>query len=361
MRVCMITSYPPDKCGVSDYSCNLASSLKKNRNLKLLIISREGHSKNAAGIIAKKRVKRSLTQVLEELKGLKRAKADAEKCIALIKKFNADVVHIQYEPGMFNLFFVPMLINKLKKFGIKTVVTLHAIDYFPLSVFHKLMLYGKPDRTIVHTETHKKIIKNADVIPMGLTPRSAGAEKKYFLFFGFLNQHKGVEDLLKAFSIANCEGKLVLLGSINPAFKPDVEYKDRIETLIKQLGLRDRVEFVYDFVPFSKLFGYIKHAMFVVFPYRSSYSGGQSQAILDVLAFGKPLIVTERARGNLTADNAVIVKPNDVSGLADAIKKLSGSGQMRNALSRNNKLLAKKLSWHAVAEKTYRLYAEIST
>ncbi len=372
MKVCMVTSYPPDRCGVSDYSERLSGELKKSGN-EVMIISREGersaNDKNVERFIATKKVKRSFTQISEELKGVRRAKTDAGKCLNLIQNFGANLVHIQYEPGLYNLFFVPILLNGLKKIKIKSVVTLHAMDYFPLNVFHKVFLYQKPDKIIVHTKTHCEILrdslpkKTADrvkMIPMGLAKEKTSKDGNYILFFGFLNQHKGVEELLNAFSKSNTKAKLLIIGSINPIYKTDVEYKNKIEGIIKSLGIGSRVKFIHGFVAAGKLENYIRDSMLVVFPYRSSYSGGQSQAILDSLAFGKPLVVTKPAQGNLVnGENAIVVNSGNVEELRDAIELLSNSKKMRSEISKNNRRLAKELRWSNIAKLTVDVYDKL--
>ncbi|MBI2085086.1 MAG: glycosyltransferase [Candidatus Aenigmarchaeota archaeon] len=372
MKICLLTSYPPDRCGVSDYSERLVVELKKSGN-EVMIISRDGErvkgEKNVERFIATKKVKRSLTQIAEELKGMDRAKKDADKTLEIINNFGADLVHIQYEPGLYNLFFVPMLLHKLKKLKIKSVVTLHAMDYFPLNVFHRTFLYRKPDKIIVHTKTHYEILRDSlpkritgkiEMIPMGLVKEKTGKDGNYILFFGFLNQHKGVEELLNAFSKSDTKAKLLIIGSINPIYKTDVEYKNKIEGMIKSLDIGDRVKFIHDFVPSGKLENYIRDSMFVVFPYRSSYSGGQSQAILDSLVFGKPLIVTKQARGNLVdGKNAIVVNPGNVNELRDAIQRLAGSKKFRMTFSINNRKLAKELRWSNIAKLTAGVYNEL--
>ncbi len=372
MKICMVTSYPPDRCGVSDYSERLVGELKRLGN-DVVIISREGAriagEKNVERFIATKKVKRSFTQAAEELKNIVRAKKDTRAALSTIRKFGADIVHIQYEPGLYNLFFVPFLLDKLEKNKIKSVLTLHAIDYFPLNVFHKTLLYPKPDKMIVHTKSHyeilrgslpKRLSENIEIIPMGLSKRTSGKDGDYILFFGFLNQHKGVEELLHAFSISNTKTKLLIIGSINPIYKTDAEYKNKIDGMIRSLDIGNRVKFIHDFVSAGKLGNYIRNSMFVVFPYRRSYSGGQSQAILDSLVFGKPIIVTKQAMGNLVnGQNAIVVNPGNVAELRDAILLLAGSKKMRSRLSRNNKKLANELLWSNIAAITTGVYKKL--
>ncbi|MBI3412768.1 MAG: glycosyltransferase [Candidatus Aenigmarchaeota archaeon] len=372
MKICMITSYPPDKCGVSDYSERLVRELRRSGE-NVLIISRQGpgyrNERDIRRLIDTKKVKRSFTQLAEEFRGIARAYRDAEESILAIKNFGADVAHVQYEPGLYNLFFVPILLSKLKKAGIKSVVTLHGIDYFPLTVFHRTFLYGSQDRLIVHTKHHfntlksdlsGKVLEKIRIIPMGLVKEKPSKEGKYALFFGFLNQHKGVEELLQAFSRMKTKNRLVVIGSINPAYRPDVKYKNKIADIIRSLDIGDRVKFIYGFVPSKNLENYIKNSMFVVFPYRASYSGGQSQAVTDSIAFGKPLIVTKPAQGNLVNnENAIVINPGSVEELTDALRKLFGSKKIRKKLSSNNRKLAKKLRWDNISRMTKNVYRTI--
>ncbi|MFH0890146.1 MAG: glycosyltransferase [Candidatus Aenigmatarchaeota archaeon] len=370
MKICMITSYEPDRCGISDYSERLAGSLRK-AGAEVIIISREGQGakgeKNIHRIVAVKKVKRSFSQIFEEFASFSRTMKDVNKSMEIIGDFGSEVVHVQYEPGLYNLFYVPMLLSALRKRGIKVVLTLHAIDYFPLTIFHKTFLYNKPDKIIVHTRVHEEIIKKSlksakriELVPMGLIPRRPGRDGNYILYFGFLNQHKGVEDLIEAFGKIKCREKLVVIGSINPVFRPDVEYKDKIKRMINDLGLKRRVNFIYKFVPQKSLTDYIRNCMFVVFPYRSSYSGAQSQATIDVLASGKPMIVTKPAQGNLVDnENAIVIEPDNVEILSAALEKMIKSKDLRKRIAKNNKDLAKELNWDKIAYITLIVYENL--
>ncbi len=363
MKILMVTSYPPDKCGISDYSYNLVKEMRKHA--EVVIISRKGDSEN--GIIHRKNVKRSWLQIIEEIKTLPQAAEDVNRCMKIIETEKPDVLHVQYEPGLYNLFFALMLFDALRiRFPrINKILTLHAIDYFPLNLFHKFFLYKKPDKIIVHTEYHKstikKINKNTIKVQMGLAPKATkSAIKDYALYFGFLSVHKGVESLIRAYS--HVKGKiktrLVISGSINPAYKQQ-DYRDKIKELIEALELSDRIDFIYNYVPGEKLNKTIAGAKFVVFPYLKSYSGGQSQAIMDAIACAKPVIVSRLpglTENILNGKNGIIVTPGDENELSNAILKLSSSNNLLNKISTNNRRLARRLSWKNIARKTIAAY-----
>lgn len=364
MKIVMVTSYPPDKCGISDYSHNLVKSLRAHA--KVVVISRKGDSEN--GIIHRKNVKRSWLQIIEELRTFPQAAEDVAKCMKIIEKEKPDALHIQYEPGLYNLFFTPMLFDALRKNFpmIKKILTLHAIDYFPLNLFHKLFLYKKPDRIIVHTEYHKNIIKkinkNTIKIPMGLAPKTTkSAIKDYVLYFGFLSVHKGIENLIRSYDKIKDKTriKLIIAGSINPAYKQQQDYRDKIKNMIERLGLSDSIDFIYNYIPAKRLERTIADAKFVVFPYLKSYSGGQSQAIMDAVSIGKPVIVSKLpglTENIVNGKNGIIVTPDNENDLAQAMRKLSSSNKLLNKISSNNKNLARCLSWKNIARKTIAAY-----
>lgn len=364
MKIVMVTSYPPDKCGISDYSYNLVKEMRKYA--EVVIISRKGDSEN--GIIHRKNVKRSWTQIIEEIKTFPQAAEDVDGCVRIIEKEKPDVLHIQYEPGLYNLFFAPMLFDALRiRFPrINKILTLHAIDYFPLNLFHKFFLYKKPDKIIVHTEYHKstikKINKNTIKVLMGLAPKATkSAIKDYALYFGFLSVHKGVENLIHAYNHVKgkTKTKLIISGSINPTYKQQQDYRDKIKELIEALELSDRIDFIYNYIPSAKLTKMIAGAKFVVFPYLKTYSGGQSQAIMDAISIGKPVIVSKLpglTENIANGKNGIVVTPGDERALAAAILRLSSSNKLLDRISRNNRKLAKSLSWKNIARKTIAAY-----
>src|SRR5437867_1119161 len=113
MKLCMIAPYSPDVGGISDYTFNLVSELKKIPNLEVYVIARKiaplTSLENIFYIISRKNAQRSFLQFFEELKTFPGGLMDAVRTFQLIKKIRPDVVHVQYEPGLYNLFFCPIL------------------------------------------------------------------------------------------------------------------------------------------------------------------------------------------------------------------------------------------------------------
>jgi glycosyltransferase involved in cell wall biosynthesis len=342
MKVFMITSYPPEKCGVADYSQNLVESL--SCDVKVFTDT------------PKKKVQRSLLQIIEEIKTLPKSISCVFKTIWSIHKEKPDVVHIQYEPGLYNIFYIPKLLFALKFMKPKTIITLHGIDYFPLNIFHTIFLYQFPDEIITHTKYHSdKIltISKKSVIPMGIpTNKGKFTANDTALFFGFMSPHKGLEYLVQAFN--GSKYKLKVVGSINPAHHEEVEYRNKIQEM-KQ----DNVKFISHYLSRSDLNREITNSSVVIFPYTKTYSAGQSQALIDAISFGKPVVITDlpTLKENLVhGKNAMIVKSEDAQSLRDGVERLLGDKKLLRTMHNNNMALAKRLSWKNIAKITEKHY-----
>ncbi len=377
MKICMITSYPPAKDGVGDVSVRLVAGIENvDSKSKVFVIT---HKRNDARsgpkifrTITQKVSHRSYMQIARELKSLPRTMKEVDEALAIIEKINPDIVHAQYEPGLYNLFFLPLLFMKLKERKFKIVLTLHGRDYFPLNVFHKSFLYGLPDKIIVHTRSHEKRMKNigirnVETIPMGipsipLKGRFVKSAKSVF-FFGYLSPHKGVSYLVRAFKKIVDEfpdAKLLIYGSVNPIHESERIYKMELENLIDGIGLRKNVEFKETYTP-REFIPKIK-SQIAVFPYAKSYSAGQSAALLDAISSGKAVIVTKVPGIYESVENGktgFVIEPEDIVQLSAAIRKLFLDSRLVQKMGKENLSLAKKLEWKNIARTTLNLYGKL--
>jgi hypothetical protein len=114
MKVCMITSYPPVNDGVGDCSAELVRSLKKlYKNLDIRIITHKSKVKSTnkvSRILTQKKSSRTVLQIVKEILGLSYALPEAFKTWKILANFKPKILHIQYEPGLYNLFFSPIVV-----------------------------------------------------------------------------------------------------------------------------------------------------------------------------------------------------------------------------------------------------------
>jgi glycosyltransferase involved in cell wall biosynthesis len=87
-----------------------------------------------------------------------------------------------------------------------------------------------------------------------------------------------------------------------------------------------------------------------------SFNEGMSIALLEALASGLPVVVTDTGgTSELVRGNGLIVPWADAEGLADALAHLIDSPQLRDEMGRRSEEIAKGFSWKRVS----RQYIEV--
>lgn len=155
---------------------------------------------------------------------------------------------------------------------------------------------------------------------------------------GRLKARKGQAELIESFArAAHDEAYLVVAGSVSSA---SPEYADRLDSLIDRLGLRDHAV-VDQSVPPADMPELFAAADIVAQP---SHSEGLGLALLEAMSAGRPCVASlidghaeifsAGGRAPETRPEHLVepVEPRDVSGLADALKRLQADGARRAVL-----------------------------
>lgn len=141
-----------------------------------------------------------------------------------------------------------------------------------------------------------------------------GAPKRHLLFFGIVRPYKGVDVLLQA--LRDVPGiRLTVAGEFWGG-------TERYERLVDELGLRDRVTFVAEYVPAGRVGELFEQTDALVLPYRS---GTATQNIALAHSHGRPVVATTAATMAEQVDDGVdglLVPPEDVEALARALTRL---------------------------------------
>jgi len=166
----------------------------------------------------------------------------------------------------------------------------------------------KADRLLVHSVDDLNRLKpwglyqNATLFHQGVLARSARDltrakrvagipdGKMVIASYGFLLPHKGLEQLIKAFSILKRQQDNLLLLMVNalyPAFVSDETWRRCVE-LAKQKGVEKHVIMVTDFLPDEESYGLLDTADLIVFPYQET-AESSSAAIRYGLATHRPV------------------------------------------------------------------------
>lgn len=176
------------------------------------------------------------------------------------------------------------------------------------------------------------------------TPGSCGGPRR-FLFFGFVREYKGVDDLLAAFAALpeDVAAHLTVAGRCD-----DPSLLSRLRELARGGGAN--VDLRFEHVPADEVSQLLSAADVVVLPFRRGTTSGSAML---ALAHGRPLIVP-----NLTAfadipDRAVLRYDGGVTALAAALVRLArADNDTLASMSAAARGYAFQTTWQDIAERT---------
>ena len=275
------------------------------------------------------------------------------------------------------------LLNCFKRRNIQVIYSAHDVLHFERAVVSKHLkrLYCSFNRIITHAEDSKQLImqlfnvssQKIDVIPMGEYSCISGevqdkktarktlgilTDRKVVLFFGYIRKYKGLKILLEALSkIRTAIPDVFLIIAGEPKEEFSIYKKD-----IERLELGSIVLCDIRYIPMENISVYFSASDMVVLPYTHVYQSG-----LLYLAFAhrRPVIVTDV--GGLPeiveeGKSGFIIPPNNPTRLAQTMEKalldISRLERMGQYAFQNAK---ERYSWNRIAEKTVRIYRDITT
>ena len=110
------------------------------------------------------------------------------------------------------------------------------------------------------------------------------SEEKTILFFGFIRDYKGLDNLLEA--VALLKGKINLKLIVAGEFYSN---ENKYKILIEELGINDTLMLFTDFIPTSEVKYYFSACDAVILPYKDATQSGIVQIAMN---FRKPVIAT---------------------------------------------------------------------
>lgn len=180
-------------------------------------------------------------------------------------------------------------------------------------------------------------------------------------YFGFLNESKGVEDLIQALARL-VEGGLpahllMLGGRVGSSDPTNRAYAERVERQVRDLGLSERVHWT-DYGLTEDVSAGLLATDACVLPYRDGVSFRRG-TLHACLAHGRAIVTTipdvtlpEVRPG----ENMVLVEREHPMALANALRKLASDGDLRARLERGATALAADFTWEHIAQQTVRLF-----
>ncbi len=168
----------------------------------------------------------------------------------------------------------------------------------------------------------------------------------YALFVSTIQPRKNVARLIQAFAFLvknkSISWDLVLGGGKG-------WLSDSLFSLAGELGVADRVHFL-GYVADADLPGLYTHARLFCYP---SLFEGFGLPILEAQSYGVPVMTSNNsALPEVAGDAAILVDPNDINAIADAMLRLSQDEELRQRLIAAGYENVKRFSWDKAARET---------
>jgi glycosyltransferase involved in cell wall biosynthesis len=179
-------------------------------------------------------------------------------------------------------------------------------------------------------------------------------DRPVVLFYSRLSFVKGLDILIPAFAKAVREG----LDAVLVMAGPDFGMEAKARAWIAEHGLEDRCVFT-GMLEGSDALSALNDADLFVLP---SYSESFGMSVVEAMAAGLPVLISEHVKiwREVEADDAGMVKPNDVDAFAAGISELMGDAKRRQRMGANAKAsVARRYTWDQVGRRLEEVYEAI--
>ncbi|MDH7474646.1 MAG: glycosyltransferase family 1 protein [Anaerolineae bacterium] len=177
-----------------------------------------------------------------------------------------------------------------------------------------------------------------------------GLPERFVLFVGTLEPRKNVRRLIEAYAqIRDLGVKLIIVGGKGWLY-------DDIFASVERLGLSSEVLFA-GYVPAEELPLWYNSAELFVFP---SLYEGFGLPPLEAMACGTPVVSSDAASlPEVVGEAGLLVAPQDVEGLAEAMRRVLGDRSLREQLRERGLQQARQFSWEKTARQTITVYQQV--
>ena len=363
MRVLLITgSFPPDKCGVGDYTWRLAEQLSKQAGVVVAVATSSNIDIPTGGM---------QYEVFRPVKQW--SLREWPLMWKLFGVWKPDIVHVQYPTQGYERGLLPPLLPWLAYLhGVKVVQTWHEVyrrvgirglvRFLPKALVRGGLVVVRPKfRETTHWPWrwvfHNKILRfveNASPMPpaiLNADERSAirakfGAEGKRLIgFFGFLYPPKRVELL---FSLCNpATDRVVIVG----AMSDDDPYHRSILNLSESDAWKGKTS-ITGFLPGEEASRIIAALDALVLPFKGG-GGEWNTSIHSAVAQGTFVLTTSMEReGYDERSNIFFARPDDLDSMRQALDRYAGTRGRVDVGAFSEK-------WSAIARSHVALYSAL--
>jgi polysaccharide biosynthesis protein PslF len=378
-RVLFVTGeYPPMHGGIGDYVSRLINGLSEHGWESLVVTSSLVGQDADDRVVAQ--VDRWDSQIVETVR-------------ETLRDTGADVLHIQYQTGAFqmrpSINLLPLRLG-VRNRPVPVVMTYHDLlrpYLFPKAGIlrrwvNRCLAFGS-DAIILTNERDYQQVRSynwfsdrAHRIPIGsnISPaknvdretvlRRHGLDPSRFAvgFFGFLTADKGIDDLLDALERPDMTDTelLVISGELATTDTTNRRYRDQIQKRLENASIPVQVT---GYIPEHEVAQALAAVDVLALPYRFGASL-RSGTLLAALQSGTPVITTDPRPGDSLApftpgDSIWLVPVSETDFLHEAIHLLRQEPSLRDRLAKNAAASSCSFDWTAIAARHVEVYQKL--
>jgi glycosyltransferase involved in cell wall biosynthesis len=342
-------AYPPDRCGVGEYSRALANRLARRARIEVAVLTACAQAEQEPGGPRLLRASGGRLRVIDVWRAA--------------RQYRPDLVHLQYPTRRAATWLAPLVVKRAA--GLRVVQTWHehSIGRRLIGLLTTQGLDGlihvRADLRERATPRVKRLLRSIPVsyIPNGsIVPAAAlseaeraalraeiGATAPVVAYFGFMYSYKAVHLL---FEIADpARHHLLLIGELDPA---DAYQRDILEAAASERWCGRAT--VTGYVPAQRAARLIAAADAVVFPL-SEGAGPWNTSVNSALASGTLVVATsaDARQVGYRADRNLLLAPiGDLAAMKEGLARYIGTRRPPDLTD----------PWDAIAEAHERFYAQ---
>lgn len=366
MKIIIISTYIPQKCGIATYSNDLYKSLLKvsTYTIHIMAIVDNNNFKYPKEVIS------TIT---------KESREDYLRQADFINN-NYDICIIQHEFGIFGGLSGEYILELTNKLSIPILTNFHTTLENPTKKQSTIVdsLYKSSTTITVMTESAINIMKKKIniqdekivFIPHGvpvidIEQNKAKAtllipsSKIIILSFGFLSKGKGFETAIDAIAkIRGLNFTHIILGTTHPNIlkKEGEEYREFLHQRISNLRVNDKILMINKFVDEQELKLYLAACDIYITPYPNKNQTSSGPLSFAVGA-GAAVISTpyHYAKDLLNHNRGLLFNFNDSTQLAFLIDTLINNPDVLQKYRRNAKSFGKTIQWPTIAKQIFNI------
>ncbi|OIQ83422.1 glycogen synthase [mine drainage metagenome] len=351
----VLSTYPPTQCGLATFSYALAHHLH-GTGADVGIVRVVDTPQPPVALVAHQYVT-----------GAPGAEVAAARALDTF-----DVAVVQHEYGIFGGPDGQDVLEVLAHVHVPVVTVLHTVLADPTPHQHEVLARVVRASSVVVTMTstaRSRLIAGWGVDPSDVTVIAHGAEDnrpgcdrrattppRSILTWGLLGEGKGIEWALRAMvELADVRPlpQYRIVGQTHPRVleREGEAYRERLQAIVRDLGLADMVEFDGRYLDGDSLRTVIRAADVVLLPY-DSRDQVTSGVLTEAVVAGKPVVSTAfpHAVELLSGGAGIVVPQRDAGAIAAALRRILTEPDVAGPMAAAARSLAPGLLWPAVAD-----------